>query len=77
MQTYYKNNYNRKYSKKHINLFTGFLYFFGFIDNPYHDEIKRIKRRTDIEALRSDWNAVGADFEKVIEKEKPRLHACK
>ena len=77
MNTYYKNNLHIRYNIKNVGFFSGFLYFFGLTENPYTKAINQIKRRSDVEALKSDWNVIGKDFQKVIIKKKPILNACK
>jgi len=48
----------------------GFCSIFD-ISGVYHDnEIERILNTPDADALRSDWRAVGEDFEKVLNEQK-------
>lgn len=77
MFTYDKNNFYNRFNLRNVGFFSGFLYFFGLIENPYTKAISKIKRRSDIEALKSDWNVIGKDFQKVITKKKSELNACK
>ena len=77
MYSPYKHNFKHKYNIQTITILGGFLYFFGLADNPYKKSIEDNLRRSDFDALRSDWNTVGQDFSRVIEKENLNLDACK
>ena len=79
MNICYKNNLEAKYKIKNVSVLDGFLYFFGFRKNPYNNFIKNIQHRDDADALRSDWNSVGKDFEVIIKRESENLelNACK
>ena len=77
MYSYYNHNFKDKYHVKKITILAGFLSLFGLGDNPYKKAIEATLRRSDFDALRSDWNTVGQDFSRVIEKENLKLDACK
>jgi hypothetical protein len=72
MRSDYKHNFELKYGI-HISVLDGFLYFFGLKENPYKKIYKKMRERSDIEALRSDWQSVGNDFNVVIERERNNL----
>ena len=58
-------------------MWSGFLFFFGLRSNPLSETSKHLLTKSDFDALRSDWNTVGQDFKKVIEKENLTLDGCK
>lgn len=76
MQTYYKHNFMAKYSLGTLGILSGFLCFFGFRGNGYKKATKHLLERTDFDALKSDWNTVGKDFNRVIERENITTDAC-
>lgn len=69
MQAYYQDNMKNKYSLGALGILSGFLCFFGFQENGYKKSVENMLKRSDFDALRSDWNTVGKDFSKVIERE--------
>lgn len=71
--SHYKHNFEAKYSFKGVSIFDGFLFFFGLRANPYKDFYRKIRERSDIDALRNDWQSVGNDFSAVIERERNNL----
>ena len=77
MHFFIKNNTNTRFQMKRVGFLSGFMYFFGLADNPYTEVINQIKKRSDIEALKSDFKVVGGDFQRVISKNKFELNACK
>ena len=70
MQPTSKSIYQNKYSLGKLGLISGFLCFFGLYETGYKKHQKYLLYRSDSDALRSDWNTVGQDFSKVIEKER-------
>jgi len=77
MQSAYKYNFHQKYHTKEVGFWNAFLNFFGLRNNPYDESLKHMVTRSDLDALRSDWDTVGQDFCKVIEKENLTLDAHK
>lgn len=69
MQTQYAKNLKAKYSLGAVGILSGFLCFFGFQENGYKKSLDNMLKRSDFDALRSDWNMVGKDFSRVIERE--------
>lgn len=75
----YKILFAHKYEleQSRFSVIKGFLYFFGFNSNPYIDSINNRLKRSDLDALKSDWNTIGQDFKRVLENNNLPTDACK
>jgi len=51
-----------------MSFFNGFFSIFGIHDESFLETIHMLNKRSDADALRSDWQQIGGDFKNVLSK---------
>lgn len=58
-----------QYRIEENNFEKAFFSFFGLVDNPFNNAVKKIQIKNVNDALKQDWDAVMNDLNRVFKKE--------